>query len=635
MSRRLKVLMSAYACEPNKGSEPEVGWQWALQMARFHDVTVLTRENNRASIESELIKLQGKQPLPRFIYHERPKPVLELKRRFHSVKAYYLLWQHSARDVIAILQAEHHFDLLHHVTFAGFRYPTAVWGHGVPTLWGPVGGIESVQPSLLPWGHLPSLLMESLRGLNNLVQAAPFQMLSRRSQATTLILASTPEMQQTFQRLGFEAQLMPTVGLMVRDLPFRPHEVSRGPLRLLFVGNIITLKGVDLALQALKASGTNATLTLFGTGNYQAAAGRLAHRLGLAERVFFKGRLPRLELLKIYSDYDLFVFPSLHDTGGYALIEAMLNELPAICLDCGGPAVAVAPGCGIKVPLGQRSRVIAGLAEALRQYDADRTLVASHGKAARQFILNKYDWDTKGLEMDAVYSETVERAAARHPGVRDSNYSGMGNVSNTLNRAVSFKGIVVAFVLLLLVGLLGFASISLLKQEVRKIANASLPAMHNIASANASMDQGFKYTLTHLLSTSAVERALLRENITQANRTTTEYLTDYGAGITDATERKGFESMKNHREAYVAIRDQMTGLAEAGDQAEAIVVCQNKLLPAFNLYKQEAERLQEGQIAQSKVRSEWIVTLCTITQAVVATVAILLFVVGFLLGFFK
>ena len=275
------------------------------------------------------------------------------------------------------------------------------------------------------------------------------------------------------------------------------------------------------------------------------------------------------------------------------------------------------------------------LAEALRQYDADRTLVAAHGKAARQLILNKYDWDTKGREMDQVYAETVARGASQRSGVSTSKYSGMGNVSNTLNRAFSFKGIVVALTLLLLVGLVGFASISMLKQEVRKIANESLPAMHNIASANASMDQGFKSALTHLLSTSAAERASLRENIAQANRATTEYLADYGAGITDMTERKGFESMRNHREVYVTVRNRMTQLAEAGNQAEAIIVCQNELLPAFNLYKREAEQLQEDQIARSKVRSEWIVTLCTITQVVVATVAILLFVVGFLLGFFK
>lgn len=50
----MKVLVSAYACEPNHGSEPAVGWNWVTQIATFADVTVITRENNRYSIEKEL-----------------------------------------------------------------------------------------------------------------------------------------------------------------------------------------------------------------------------------------------------------------------------------------------------------------------------------------------------------------------------------------------------------------------------------------------------------------------------------------------------------------------------------------------------------------------------------------------------
>src|SRR5580765_1658556 len=100
MARRLKVLISAYACEPGKGSEPEVGWQWALQMARFHDVTVLTRANNRPAIEPELQRLKGKQPLPNFVYHDHGAALLGFKRLFKAHKLYYLLWQRSARAVV-------------------------------------------------------------------------------------------------------------------------------------------------------------------------------------------------------------------------------------------------------------------------------------------------------------------------------------------------------------------------------------------------------------------------------------------------------------------------------------------------------------------------------------------------------
>ena len=54
----MKVLLSAYACEPNKGSEPGVGWNWAIEIARLgHKVWVLTRANNQPSIDSERFNL--------------------------------------------------------------------------------------------------------------------------------------------------------------------------------------------------------------------------------------------------------------------------------------------------------------------------------------------------------------------------------------------------------------------------------------------------------------------------------------------------------------------------------------------------------------------------------------------------
>ena len=53
----MKILLSAYACEPNKGSEPEVGWKWATSLSDLgHEVYVITRSNNKNSIEQEIQK---------------------------------------------------------------------------------------------------------------------------------------------------------------------------------------------------------------------------------------------------------------------------------------------------------------------------------------------------------------------------------------------------------------------------------------------------------------------------------------------------------------------------------------------------------------------------------------------------
>jgi len=410
MTRRLKVLISAYACEPGKGSEPEVGWQWALQMARFHEVTVLTRGNNRDNIERGLASLRGRQPLPEFVYHEASPFFLRLKRAVHAHHLYYVLWQRSARDLVARLHQARRFELLHHITFAAFRYATVIWGHGVPCVWGPIGGMESIPPRLLPWAHPRSLAYELGRAIHNRVEASPFLLLPRRAAATTLILASTAAMRGALAAQGFDARLVPTIGLTASELPRRARAAHDGPLRLLYVGNLITLKGINLLLRAFAQVDTNATLTLVGDGDYLPGLQRLAARLHLRDRVFFRRRLPRHEVLELYPDFDVFVFPSLHDTGGYAVIEAMVNEMPVICLDCGGPALAVGEGCGVKVPLGSRRSVIAGLADAIRSYDGDRGRALREGAQARQVVLRDYDWDRKGEQMNDLYRQAVANA---------------------------------------------------------------------------------------------------------------------------------------------------------------------------------------------------------------------------------
>ncbi|MDB6023337.1 MAG: hypothetical protein JWQ04_3194 [Pedosphaera sp.] len=416
MPRKLKVLLSAFACEPHTGSEPEVGWQWALQMAQYHDVTVLARADSRAGIEKELDLLRGTRPLPRFVYHDEGRFLLWIKARFRTIRLYYFFWQISAWKIFSRLTRENHFDLLHHVTYAGYRFRTAIWNHGVPTIWGPVGGIQSIPWRLLPWKYPAPLMLEVFRHFNNFVQSFPFHRLRKRAQLTTITLASTQEMAETFQGLGVKATLMPTVGLHVRDMSVPPRRAPQGPLKVLFVGSVITLKGIDLAIEAMAEAGTDATFTIVGDSKFMSNARRLVSKLGIGSKVEFRGRLPLRETLRCYPNFDLFLFPSLHDTGGFALIEAMSWSVPAICLDCGGPRIAVREGAGFRIPLDSRKAVVAGLAEAVRKYDRNRELLVEHGRAAREIILRDYDWDTKGRQMDAIYQQAVS-AGARSPQV--------------------------------------------------------------------------------------------------------------------------------------------------------------------------------------------------------------------------
>jgi glycosyltransferase involved in cell wall biosynthesis len=629
MTKRLKVLMSAYACEPGKGSEPEVGWQWALHMARYHDVTVLTRANNQSNIEAGLAKLRNQQPVPRFIYHDRSPGLLKFKRTFKAVQLYYILWQKSAHELVRILQAENRFDLLHHVTFAGFRYPTALWGHGVPVIWGPIGGIESIPMELLPWKHARSLAHEVGRNANNLIQSAPFQVLPKRAAASTLVLVSTPEMQRTLARFGTQADVMPTIGLVPAELPYRERKANHGRMELLFVGSIITLKGVDLALEALAKAGTDARLTFIGSGNYETAARRLAFDLGLADRVTFAGRLPRNRVLELYSDYDVFLFPSLHDTGGYAVIEAMFYELPVICLDCGGPAVAVQPGCGIKVPLGPRADVIESLARAIGTYQKNPLLLREHGTAARKRILETYDWPKKAEQMNAKYEEAVTRRTAT-----TRKYSGMGGMAHVLHQMFSVKGLALTGILLLLVGSLGILSVGHLKGQARRIVEDTLPGLSQAGKANVSLAQGFNRTMLLMITPEPQQRTELQKEIRAYHEATGGHLEAYRKQIFQPEDRALFERWVAAREQYLQIRERALAIAGT-NQTEALRLCQHELLPAFERYAKAGDEAFQYNMRAGQLRGERIMIVCTITQWVVAGIGMAVFLLGFSVGFYK
>lgn len=630
MSKRLKILLSAYACEPNKGSEPEVGWQWAMQMAKYHDLTVLTRSNNRAGIESALGPLRGKQPLPRFVYHDEKGLLLWLKNRFHTIRLYYIFWQISAQKIIGQLNRETPFDLLHHVTFAGFRYRTAIWNHGVPTLWGPVGGIHSIPWRLLPWRYPSALMLELLRHFNNFVQSAPFHFLPKRAQMTTVTLVSTPEMEETFHRLGLEATLMPTIGLNTRDISVFERTPPKGPLQILFVGSVITLKGIDLALHAFAEAGTSATFTIIGGSRLTNVVKRLVRRLGVESKVEFRGRLPLQETLASYVGFDLFLFPSLHDTGGYALIEAMVSGLPVICLDCGGPRLAVKEGTGIKVPLGARKTVITKLAHAIRFYDENRETLLQHGRAARQVILREYDWENKGREMDAVYQKAVaqglEAPTQSNGGLKPKGF---------LDRVSSAKGLLFVGIVLFMIGTAGFLSVEKLKHHARAIVEDTMPGLSDAGAANSSLAQSLNQTLLMLTAATPQERAAYRKELDAYSEQTSASLNLYQQTQFTGPEQGIYSRLMEERQRYHEVRNQVLNLIDQQKQAQALKLCNDAMLPAYREYKAAAEKLLQFDIQQGKSRGQSILGICLITECVVAGIGMVLFVAGFLIGIFK
>jgi glycosyltransferase involved in cell wall biosynthesis len=78
----------------------------------------------------------------------------------------------------------------------------------------------------------------------------------------------------------------------------------------------------------------------------------------------------------MYREHTAFLFPSLHDSGGTVVLEALSQGLPLICLDCGGPGAMLPSSCGFKIDVEGRNRkqVVDGLADAMRKLAVNRDL---------------------------------------------------------------------------------------------------------------------------------------------------------------------------------------------------------------------------------------------------------------------
>lgn len=199
---------------------------------------------------------------------------------------------------------------------------------------------------------------------------------------------------------------------------FRPEDrvqsraslgVEGAPL-LLAVGNLVPVKGHDLALRALAAlvpRHPGARLVLVGDGPLRAELQAQAQALGLAGHVHFAGLVPNDRLSAWYSAADLLLLPSRSEGWANVLLEAMACGTPVVATDVGGTREVVADAAlGRVVPPLDPAALAAGV-EAMLADPPDRAEVRRHAESM--------GWDETTAAQLRVFRKVLEhdRAAPR------------------------------------------------------------------------------------------------------------------------------------------------------------------------------------------------------------------------------
>ena len=412
----LKILLSAYACEPGFGSEAAVGWAWASQLGTAHEVHVITRESNRAAIEAEL----SRRPLSRvqFSYFDLPHRIRTWKRGNRGVRLYYFLWQIGAYRVARKLHQRVAFDVIHHVTFASVRFPSFMGLLGVPFIFGPVGGGE-YSPRALWWPlGWQARIRETLRFASlPWVRYSPL-MWWTFARSSRIFLTSQQTAACVPARFRAKTQVMLAIGVREAEVarPALAAQTSAPPhvFRVVFAGRLTYLKGMEFGLRAfatLTRHHPDSELTLIGDGPDQERWQRTAQTLGVASQVRWVPSLAREEFLRVLPGFDALLFPGLHDSGAMVVLEALAAGVPVVCLDIGGPGELVTEACGFKIAADSPDRAVAAMSDALLKLAADPALRGEMGRRGREHAALHHSWATKILRMERLYRELAFASA--------------------------------------------------------------------------------------------------------------------------------------------------------------------------------------------------------------------------------
>lgn len=404
--RPLRILVSAYACEPDKGSEPGVGWNWAKLIATNNLTWVVTRSNNRESIQNAL-SLTPNHNL-KFIYVDLPKWARFWKSKQRGVRTYYYLWQFWALSASRKLHRKERFDLAHHVTFVNDWLWSFLALMPIPFIWGPIGSHPPAPFALLP--HFRAKTTEFIRiAIQRTMRTIDPLYWLTAIRARKIIPINKEICGQFPLNLVGQGKAVIEPAIAFEDSAFTGDERSNDTFSVLYVGRFHYTKCPHLAIHAFARfveHTPDSRLTMIGRGPEEDNLRALAEQLDCSDKISFVPWLAQPDVFSEMSRSDIFLFPST-EGGGMVVIEAMANRLPVICLDYGGPGEMVCTQCGAKAPTTSADVAVDALHTALTRFHADREALITASDAAAHHARETLSWREKGHRIDAMYEQVM------------------------------------------------------------------------------------------------------------------------------------------------------------------------------------------------------------------------------------
>ena len=254
--KKLKILVNAYACSPHRGSEPGMGWNWCIHLAKHCELFIITEEEFRERIELALPDLPQRDNM-HFYYNPIPENVREMARnqgdwRFY---VYYKQWQKKTLEIARQIVSERTIDILHQLNMIGFREPGYLWKiKDIPFVWGPIGGLKQFPVNYLKGSGVKMQLFNRLKNKINVWQLNYDPRINKTFKRADLLISSIPDSYRAIkEHRKRESVLIPETGSFITD-DVPAERFHKEDFHVLWVAKFDFCKQLPLALRALAAT---------------------------------------------------------------------------------------------------------------------------------------------------------------------------------------------------------------------------------------------------------------------------------------------------------------------------------------------------------------------------------------------
>lgn len=404
----ITILINAYACSPNMGSEPGMAWNWCINLAKYCELHIITEGEFRDKIEAVLPTLpQGKNM--HFYYN----PVSEEVRkkcwnqgdwRFYK---YYKEWQWKTYQMAKEICQKTHIDILHQLNMIGFREPGYLWKiPDIPFVWGPVDAKESFPTAYLEGASLKTKLFMRLKNAITKWQLQHSKRVHLAVKRASFVISASSNSRQAFNKyFHIDSPLLNETGCYIQDHPIIDKS-QKEYFDVLWVGKLDFRKQLNLALYSIAyTNNDHIRLHIVGGGNNHFYKS-LAKDLGIESQCKWYGAISHKEVQEIMQKSDIFFFTSVAEGTPHVVLEAIGNNLPVVCFNTCGQGDSINKNVGIKIPLSAPSQSIIDFAKKINYLCQNRSILQklSEGCNKRQKELS---WEKKVLQMMELYKKII------------------------------------------------------------------------------------------------------------------------------------------------------------------------------------------------------------------------------------